>query len=292
MTILVGTDFSKHASSVSDVAADVARRRGEDLLLVHVVDGPLVPEIAARDEARLSEEVRRLTVHGCRIRTSLERDGSFGVRLAEVAEREHVTLLVVGAQGAGLRSPLGTVATIALRHTSEPVLVVREAQRLWEPRSGHRIRVLVPFAVDAGDAGVVDALKLVASVGDFDADFAHYRSIPEPLSRSAKEAPADEAALRAHFAGLPTGLHVTSIVERSGFGRLDSHISDLARELHADLIVCGSHHRHGVDRLREGSTAEGIVTRAPVSVLVARAAERLPRGIAVSRRVNDDAIRS
>lgn len=280
MTILVGTDFSKNAFHVADVAADLARRRGEDLLLVHVVDGPLIPEIAERDEARLADEVRRLTVHGCRIRTTLERDGSFGVRLAEVAERERATLLVVGAQGAGLRSPLGTVATIALRHTSEPVLVVREAQRLWAPRSGAaRLRVLVPFAV-ASDSGLVDALQLVASAGDFDADFAHYRSIPEPLRRSVAESPTDEAGLCAHFTELPRGLHVASVVERSAFGRLDSHVADLAREMHADLIVCGSHHRHGAERLREGSTAEGIVVRAPVSVLVARAAQRVPRAIA------------
>ncbi|MCC6528571.1 MAG: universal stress protein [Polyangiaceae bacterium] len=44
-----------------------------------------------------------------------------------------------------------------------------------------------------------------------------------------------------------------------------------AREVAADLIVVGTHARHGVERLLLGSIAEGILRDAPVPVLVVRA---------------------
>jgi nucleotide-binding universal stress UspA family protein len=49
-------------------------------------------------------------------------------------------------------------------------------------------------------------------------------------------------------------------------------ILDAANEWHPDLIVMGSHGRHGLDRLVMGSVSERIVRYAPCSVEVIRAA--------------------
>lgn len=43
-----------------------------------------------------------------------------------------------------------------------------------------------------------------------------------------------------------------------------------ARDVKADLIVCGTHGRRGIRRLLMGSDAEHIVRRAPVPVLLVR----------------------
>jgi nucleotide-binding universal stress UspA family protein len=43
-----------------------------------------------------------------------------------------------------------------------------------------------------------------------------------------------------------------------------------AEELHADLIVVGSHNRRGVPRILLGSVAERVVRHAPVDVLTVR----------------------
>jgi nucleotide-binding universal stress UspA family protein len=48
-------------------------------------------------------------------------------------------------------------------------------------------------------------------------------------------------------------------------------ILDAAREAHADLIVIGTHGRGGVVRAVLGSVAEGVVRRATIPVLIARA---------------------
>lgn len=55
--------------------------------------------------------------------------------------------------------------------------------------------------------------------------------------------------------------------------RVCDQVVDVAKRSGADLIVIGTHGRRGVGRLMIGSDAEQIVRRAPVPVLLVRAAE-------------------
>jgi nucleotide-binding universal stress UspA family protein len=54
----------------------------------------------------------------------------------------------------------------------------------------------------------------------------------------------------------------------------------MAREIDADLIVCGTHGRRGMRRVLIGSDAEYIVRRAPVPVLLVRSQESTDRDAA------------
>lgn len=270
MTIVVGSDFSSSSLAVAITAAHIAHRRGEELVLAHVADGPIFA--TGSEQARLQEEAHQLANYGCPVRCVLERDGNSGQRLALLAEREGASLLVVGAQGAGLRSVLGTTASSALRHTTLPVLVVRQPQRLWV-EGERRLTALVALAFDDTDEGLLGALGIVASTSAFDADFVHYRPLPALVDKPFAE-PLDALELRDYFSDLPAGVCVRSVIARDGYGRLDAHLSDLARERDVDLVVCGSHHRHGIERIWQGSVAEGIVLRSAVSVLVAGAPAR------------------
>ena len=47
-------------------------------------------------------------------------------------------------------------------------------------------------------------------------------------------------------------------------------IVEKAKEVDADLIVCGTHGRRGIRRMLMGSDAEYIVRRAPAPVLLVR----------------------
>jgi universal stress protein A len=65
-------------------------------------------------------------------------------------------------------------------------------------------------------------------------------------------------------------------------------IVDYAKEIHADLIVIGTHGRTGVSRILMGSVAEHVVRAAPCPVLVVRPAEHefiLPDPVTVSARI-------
>jgi nucleotide-binding universal stress UspA family protein len=53
-------------------------------------------------------------------------------------------------------------------------------------------------------------------------------------------------------------------------GKPASEIVKTAKEWPADVIVIGSHGRHGLERALLGSVAEGVMRHAPCSVLVVR----------------------
>lgn len=65
-------------------------------------------------------------------------------------------------------------------------------------------------------------------------------------------------------------------------------IVDYAADIHADLIVVGTHGRSGVSRLLMGSVAEHVVRSAPCPVLVVRPSEHefvLPDPVSVAARM-------
>lgn len=76
-----------------------------------------------------------------------------------------------------------------------------------------------------------------------------------------------QAARHAEDAGVAVE---TALLE--GYGeRIPKMIAEAAREWPADLIVVGTHGRHGFDHLLLGSVAEGVVRTASVPVLLIRA---------------------
>ncbi|MEO8875116.1 MAG: universal stress protein, partial [Polyangiaceae bacterium] len=64
------------------------------------------------------------------------------------------------------------------------------------------------------------------------------------------------------------GVEIQSL---SMIGDARSVILDAAKETGADLIVMGTHDRHGLERLFLGSTAEAIIRTSPIPVLTVRA---------------------
>jgi nucleotide-binding universal stress UspA family protein len=70
---------------------------------------------------------------------------------------------------------------------------------------------------------------------------------------------------------LAQGLPLECVVITQGAGRVFEYVVEQALAAHADLIVVGSHGRHGPARALLGSDAEQIIRHAPVPVLVVRA---------------------
>src|SRR5439155_18076193 len=65
-------------------------------------------------------------------------------------------------------------------------------------------------------------------------------------------------------------------------------IVEYAKDVHADIIVVGTHGRSGVSRLLMGSVAEHVVRTAPCPVLVVRPREHefvLPEPVTVASRI-------
>lgn len=76
----------------------------------------------------------------------------------------------------------------------------------------------------------------------------------------------DEAAALARS----RGIEVEKSLRWTARGRISGKIVEDAKRWGADLIVLGTHGRHGVERLFLGSVAEGVARTAPVPVLLVR----------------------
>lgn len=66
---------------------------------------------------------------------------------------------------------------------------------------------------------------------------------------------------------------VDTLLIDSPNGRLSDHVTAVAKEWPAELIVIGTHGRRGIGRALMGSDAEQVVRHAPVPVLLFRVAE-------------------
>lgn len=82
-----------------------------------------------------------------------------------------------------------------------------------------------------------------------------------------------DALAQAQAAGVPAD---TKLVEQAG-ARLGELVADEARAWKADLVVVGTHGRHGIGRVLLGSGAEQVLRLAPVPVLAIRGQEEAAR---------------
>lgn len=79
-----------------------------------------------------------------------------------------------------------------------------------------------------------------------------------------------------------------SVKARAAVGTASSVLPELARTLHADVIVLGTHGRKGLARIVMGSVAESVMREAPCSVLVVRERELSPEELIQPARPGQD----
>ena len=140
--ILVPFDFTPAARAALRAAADVARRYGARLVLLHVVDEPIWPEVYGveaasellaerelareRAELRLRELARELPAD---VPYDLEvRAGSPAGEILKMVDRPAIDLVVMGTRGqTGVRRlVMGSTAEEVVRLSGAPVLVVKD----------------------------------------------------------------------------------------------------------------------------------------------------------------------
>lgn len=136
--IYVATDFSPASEKAFDVALDLARQRGADMVIGHVISARGVLgyglgeaahaiELRIREEARLEVLRRAAEQAGVPARAEIL-DGSPADALSEAAARARASMLVVGAHGrkAATGMAIGSVAARLVCTAPCPVLTVRD----------------------------------------------------------------------------------------------------------------------------------------------------------------------
>jgi nucleotide-binding universal stress UspA family protein len=267
MSIVFATNFSDAALSASTVAAELARKAGEPLRLVHVLNpdsarafGRALREAA---EAALDDQVRRLEKLGAKVERVLL-VGEPAVTVEEFVREQRASLVVTAAPShdAPFLGVGGTVDRLAQALTV-PLLVVREPAPLEAWARGERpLRVMLgvdrslPFEAARDWVKSLRRWGAVEVVGGriyWPEEEYQRLGLAHPLA-FADVTPDLRLALEKETASLMAPLasaegQVPRAVVEPGVGRIADHLVELAAREKADVLVVGTHHRRALGRL-------------------------------------------
>jgi len=290
--ILVGLDGSAPAEAILPTVRALARRLGDEIVLLHVVHVPIavptaggltVDEIVAHEAARAGTYLRRiagdLEEDGLSVRTTVA-VGESVPEIVRAAEREHVDFMALATHGrSGVQHWLyGSVADGVLHAARYPLLLLRPGATS-APKEFERIVVALDGSSLAEQALVVAR------------DLARRLAIPLVLLRVVDPLP--PAFANDPFAGGAYGqllasleadaaayLEATAARERATGQRVEVSCQTgapaeiIARHGDAhphDLLVLGTHGRTGWRAAVLGSVARRVVLLASGPLLVIRA---------------------
>ena len=286
---MCGTDFSATATEAVGIAAAIARRLETRLVLVHVdqlhrslISSPLLLEAAIlQRRGELDHEAYRLRDVGTNVEEKFL-SGSASDQLVTAATEAKGRLIVIGAVGHGLarRLLVGSVAERTAETSPIPTLVVRPGGRLasWI-RGEHALKILVGYDFSAASDAALDWVNHLREIGKFQATVLYSNWPPDEARRLGYEGPLPLAAnpkkiqqnlerdLEKRIATLLPKHEVTAIVE-PGWGSPEGYLFQMASRKRVDLIVVGTHRRHGLGRVLLGSVSRAVLHHSKVTVAV------------------------
>ena len=290
--IICGTDFSENAAQAATVAAVLAARSGKPLLLVHVAD-----EFNARGDdheklaaflspaaKQLRTEASRLKKAGAGVETKVLTGEVPGRAIQELGKKRAASLVVVSSvsKTAFDRWTLGSVSEHLAQADPVPTLVVRSAAPFEAWARGERpLKVFVAADFTTVSDAALEWVRVLRDLGPCDIVVAHANRPAEDSERlgvfpGITENPPEvkrvlERDLRKRVHAQLGKENVRIVVEPMR-DQSDAQLIELAVEAQADLIVVGTHQRHGLERLGHTSVSRGILRHAPMSVACVPAA--------------------
>jgi len=266
MTILCATHFSEAARQAALAAGSLAHKRGEPLVLVHVLSGDLAralgPTLKETAEAALTDEARRVEREvGGQVSWRLV-TGEPAETLAALAHELKASLVVTAGPTSGTPF-LGLGGTVDRLATTLPVplWVVRQETPFREWLSaGRPLRVMVGVdrsgPAEAAREWVAELRKtgpVEVVAGRVYWPHEEYQRLGLPHAPGFQEVtPELTRALEQEVRGLVAPLEAGGTVKvrvSLGIGRIADHLVALAAEEQVDLLVVGTHRRRGLGKL-------------------------------------------
>jgi nucleotide-binding universal stress UspA family protein len=301
MKIICATDFSEPAVEAARVAARLARRFGDELLLVHAWTSPfayyreVITDPAAVQQRLVDQATRQLEKaalalrdEGAPVETRLVESPDAAEAVATLARELGARLIVVGAHRGhrATRLFIGSAAERSMLLADRPVLVVHpgsDGLRAWS--EGRRpLRVVVGLDRSAASQAAVAWVRALRALGPCDVTFVHAYWPVEQYARLGVHGAVDLAAsdeetervlareLRPLYADLP-GAGTVELHLRPVWGSPAEPILDQAKAANADLLVLGTHQKRAMARLWAGATVQPTVRLAQIPVLCVPAVE-------------------
>jgi nucleotide-binding universal stress UspA family protein len=166
---------------------------------------------------------------------------------------------------------LGSVARAVVADAPCTVQIVRDVEQDRAPTLDSGRKVLL--ATDGSETSAAAARALGARPWPEASEF-RIVSVEEPWAIKSSKVTPQEAITSAEEVLASAGLKASGAVLS---GNAKEVILEEARNWNADLIVVGSHGRHGFKRFLLGSVSEAVAMNAPCSVVVVRDAARTSR---------------
>lgn len=301
--VLVPTDFSRYSHKMLECIGEIPGVM--EVVLLNVLDagnpmnlektGWSYDSLIEEPLSRLQEEAENLSGLGMKVKTLLEvivepmsgadgvnlqrpkprpdvtfiEGGSIGEAIQKAADREGVSLIVMGAQGKGLAEGilLGSVSTEVLRAGHTDLLIIRHkilqgAERGYEKFCQNifsKLLLTVDFSPAAATA--VSLVKGLKAQGSQEIMLAHV------ISKGMK---IDEAAAELNLLGDDLAGSGRKVTVHVAEGNPASEIFRLAEKQDASLIIMSSQGKSWSKQIRLGSTTFDVARRASCPVLVVR----------------------
>lgn len=270
-TILHPTDFSQFSDSAFRVAAALARDQGAKLILAHVLN----PADKSQLDTALSK-LRQMQVGNPLVEVEHRVEvGDAAKAIVDVAARRTCDLIVMGSHGrTGMnRLLLGSVAEEVVRTAPCPVFTVKTPEQCAKANENALLTIRTILYATDFSAPSAQAFPVACALARDYGGRLVVLHVALPKSALAYremvlrgELSGDDEAIRKELCVIRPPDSATPVEHRLTDGDAAQEILRLAKEVHADIVVMGTHGRTGVGRLM-GSVAEKVVRESPCPAL-------------------------
>lgn len=270
--IIVPIDFSEHSDFALEAAANLARKYGSELFVLHMLE--LSSAIlttagnAINDEAvfyfKLAEErfekfLKKDYLEGIKVTPIVKHFKVFS-EVNEVANEYQANLIIMGSHGAsGVKEALvGSNTEKVVRYSEIPVLVIKHNPILLDFENG-------VFASDFSEEVIESYLKAKMTFNKLGAKM-HlvYVNSPDGNFRSSTEIDKRVSLFLKKAEGSLDNLNNVHVVSDYS---VEKGILNFANAIGADLIAVATHGRKGLAHFFEGSISEDLANHSTLPVM-------------------------
>ena len=267
--ILVPTDFSKHAEYALKVAAQIAKKSGGEIFLVHMLELPTsgndaistaheIPELMLFKNAainKLDSIMNAEYLSGVNISKIIQFEMAFD-GIIKNGKAHNVDLIVMGSHGAsGFQEMfIGSNTEKVVRNSDVPVLVIKREESDFNANN-------FVFASDFSEEIKKPFEKVVEFADKFNSHL-HLVTVNTPNNfKSTRVAQKAMDEFVAEFKINNCSTHIYNDVN------VEKGILHFAKGINADIIGMSTHGRKGLSHFFNGSISEDLVNHAKRPVI-------------------------